>query len=246
VKSASTPHQFTTFSSTTSIHILFTFFMASTEKAPSMLVPRVVFPLFIAIAVSLVAFLGLRDCDCDVPHTAHAATRSEAEPAKESPFGAAMMEKLGKFFSRKLASGIELNIPENGIENRLVTFIEDNNKAVDKTTWFDFDRLLFETDKSTLQPASEEQLKNIGEIMKAYPNVEIKLGGYTDNKGDAAANKALSQKRAESVMQELVAKGIDAKRIAAEGFGNEFPVASNDTEEGRQQNRRVSVRVTKK
>jgi K(+)-stimulated pyrophosphate-energized sodium pump len=153
---------------------------------------------------------------------------------------------LGKFFSRKLASGVELNIPENGIENKLVAFIEDKDKAVDKTTWFDFDRLLFETGKSTLQPASEEQLKNIGEIMKAYPQVEIKLGGYTDNQGDAAANKALSQKRAESVMEQLVAKGIDAKRITAEGFGQEFPVASNDTEEGRQQNRRVSARVTKK
>jgi outer membrane protein OmpA-like peptidoglycan-associated protein len=222
--------------------------MASTEKAPSMLVPRFVFPLFIAIAVSLVAFFGLRDCNCDVPHTAHAATHSEAatEPAKDSPFGAAVMEKLGKFFSRKLASGVELNIPENGIENKLVAFIEDKDKAVDKTTWFDFDRLLFETGKSTLQPASEEQLKNIGEIMKAYPQVEIKLGGYTDNQGDAAANKALSQKRAESVMEQLVAKGIDAKRITAEGFGQEFPVASNDTEEGRQQNRRVSARVTKK
>ena len=221
--------------------------MASTEKAPSMLVPRVVFPLFVAIAVGAVAFLGLRDCNCDVPNTAHAATHSEAaETPATSPFGAAMMEKLGKFSSRKLASGVELNIPENGIENKLVMFIEDKDKPVDKATWFDFDRLLFETGKSALQPASEEQLKNIGEIMKAYPQVEIKLGGYTDNKGDAVINKALSQKRAESVMQELVAKGIDAKRIVAEGFGQEFPVASNDTEEGRQQNRRVSARVTKK
>jgi OmpA-OmpF porin, OOP family len=222
--------------------------MASTEKAPSMLVPRIVFPLFVAIAVSLSAFLGLRDCDCDVPNTARAATMSEtgAEPMKESPFGAGVMEKLGKFFSRKLASGVELNIPENGIENKLVAFIEDKNKPVDKTTWFDFDRLLFETGKSTLQAPSEEQLKNAAEIMKAYPQVEIKVGGYTDNTGDAEANKALSQKRAESVMQELIAKGIDAKRMSAEGFGNEFPLASNDTEEGRQQNRRVALRVTKK
>ncbi len=222
--------------------------MASSEKAPSMLVPRVIFPLFIALGVSAVAFLGLRDCDCDVPHTAHAATPSEAktEEVKESPFGAAVMAKLGKFFSRKLSTGIELNIPENGIENKLVTFIEDKEKAVDKTTWFDFDRLLFDTGKSTLQAASEEQLSNIAEIMKAYPQVELKLGGYTDNQGNAATNKALSQKRAEMVMEMLVKKGIDGKRLSAEGFGQEFPVASNDTEEGRQQNRRVSARVTKK
>lgn len=215
-----------------------------------MLVPRVIFPLFIVLGVSAVAFLGLRDCNCDVPHTAHGAAQSSTakmeEPAKDSPFGAEVMAKLGKFFSRKLASGVELNIPENGIENKLVTFIEDKDKAVDKATWFDFDRLLFDTGKSTLQTASEEQLNNIAEIMKAYPQVELKLGGYTDNKGDAKANKELSQKRAEMVMEMLVKKGIDAKRLAAEGYGQENPIASNDTEEGRQQNRRVSARVTKK
>ncbi|TAE21119.1 MAG: OmpA family protein [Candidatus Kapaibacterium sp.] len=226
--------------------------MASSEKAPSMLVPRVIFPLFIALGATAVAFFGLRDCDCDVPHTAHAATHGEAkteaktEEAKESPFGAAVMAKLGKFFSRKLSTGVELNIPENGIENKLVTFIEDKDKPLDKTTWFDFDRLLFDTGKSTLQAVSEEQLSNIAEIMKAYPQVELKLGGYTDNKGNPATNKALSQKRAEMVMDMLVKKGVEAKRLSAEGFGQEFPVANNDTEEGRQQNRRVSARITKK
>lgn len=222
--------------------------MASSEKAPSMLVPRVIFPLFIALGASAVAFFGLRDCDCDVPHTAHAATHSGAktEEVKESPFGEAVMAKLGKFFSRKLATGVELNIPENGIENKLVTFIEDKEKQVDKTTWFDFDRLLFDTGKSSLQAASEEQLSNIAEIMKAYPQVELKLGGYTDNKGNPATNKELSQKRAEMVMEMLTKKGIDGKRLSAEGFGQEFPVASNETEEGRQQNRRVSARITKK
>lgn len=223
--------------------------MASNETAPSMLVPRFIFPLFIVLAVSAVAFFGLRDCDCDVPHTAHAATHSEAkagESAKESPFGAALMEKLGKFSLHKLANGTEVNIPENGIENKLLGFIEDKSKPVDKTTWFDFDRLLFDTGKSSLQAASEEQLTNIAEIMKAYPQVELKLGGYTDNKGDAAANKELSQKRAEIVKEMLVKKGIDAKRLEAEGYGQENPIASNDTDEGRQQNRRVSARVTKK
>ncbi len=155
-------------------------------------------------------------------------------------------QALGKFFSRKLPSGVELNIPENGIENRLVVFIEDKAKLVDKDTWFDFDRLLFETGKDVLKPESQEQLKNIAEILKAYPNVEIKIGGYTDNSGDAKKNLALSQKRAEKVMSELVKMGIAAKRMKAEGYGDQHPVASNDTPEGREKNRRVSVRVTKK
>lgn len=154
--------------------------------------------------------------------------------------------KLGAFFKRKLPSGIELNIPEFGIENNLVKFIEDPSKPVDKTTWFNFDRLLFDTGKATLKPASQEQLKNMAEILKAYPQVELKLGGYTDNTGSAAVNKKLSQERADSVKGELVKLGIAASRLDAEGYGQEHPVASNETAEGRAQNRRIAVRVTKK
>lgn len=158
----------------------------------------------------------------------------------------ATVGKLGAFFKRKLSSGTELTIPENGIENKLITFIEDANKAVDKKTWFDFDRLQFETGKSTLKPTSMEQLTNVVEIMKAYPNVSIKLGGYTDNTGNAKANQMLSAARANSVMAAITEAGISKSRLSAEGYGDQFPVATNATAEGREQNRRVSVRVTKK
>ncbi|MBD2756382.1 OmpA family protein [Spirosoma sp. BT704] len=154
--------------------------------------------------------------------------------------------KLGAFFKRKLPSGLELNIPEFGIENNLVKFIEDTSKPVDKTTWFNFDRLLFDTGKATLRPESQEQLTNIAAILKEYPNVHIKLGGYTDNTGSAEVNKKLSQERADSVMGELIRLGIDKSRLEAEGYGPEYPVASNDTEAGRAENRRIAIRVTQK
>lgn len=153
---------------------------------------------------------------------------------------------LGNFFKFKLPNGTELNAPEKGIENQVVTWMSDKTKMVDKTTWFNFDRLLFETGKSTLKPESQEQLKNMSEIMKAFPTMEVKLGGYTDNTGNAAANLKLSGDRAKSVMAELVKSGVAASRVAAEGYGDQFPVASNDTEEGRAQNRRIAVRITKK
>ncbi|WP_080057399.1 sodium-translocating pyrophosphatase [Spirosoma aerolatum] len=153
--------------------------------------------------------------------------------------------KLGEFSVQKLTSGIELNIPEFGVENKLLAFIK-SDKPVDKTTWFDFDRLLFQTGSATLEPQSQEQLKNIAEILKAYPNVTIKLGGYTDNTGNAAANLKLSQDRANSVRAELEKMDISKDRLEAEGYGQEHPVASNETEEGRAQNRRISIRVTKK
>lgn len=163
--------------------------------------------------------------------------------------GAALKEataKLGAFFKRKLPSGYELNIPENGIENNLVKFIEDKSRPVDKTTWFNFDRLLFDTGKATLRPESQEQLTNIAYILKEFPNVQIKLGGYTDNTGSAEVNKKLSQDRADNVMAELVKLGVDKSRMEAEGYGPEHPVASNDTEAGRAENRRIAIRVTQK
>lgn len=182
-------------------------------------------------------------------------TGAMPEPVKPAPIAAApaveapshwVIPALGEFLKRKLPNGIELDIPQLGIESRLIQFIEDASKPVDKTTWFDFDRLLFDTAKATLQPKSQEQLDNIAAILKAYPNVHVKVGGYTDNVGDKAANMKLSQDRATNVMNELVKLGIDAARLSAEGYGDQHPVASNDSEEGRQQNRRTSLRVTQK
>ena len=153
---------------------------------------------------------------------------------------------LGDFFKTKLPNGVELNIPQNGIENKLITFINDPSKPVDDTTWFNFDRLLFDTGQATLQPSSQEQLTNIAQILKAYPNVHVKIGGYTDNTGDPQANMALSDARAKNVMDALVAQGVDASRLTSEGYGDQHPVADNSTEEGRAMNRRIALRVTQK
>ncbi len=169
------------------------------------------------------------------------------KPAEKAVTEAAKaLEKLGQFMAVKLPNGVEIKVPEFGVERKLIAFIEDKSKPVDKTTWFTFDRLDFETGSATLKPTSAEQLKNIAEIMKAYPKVALKIGGYTDNVGNAADNLKLSQKRAENTMQELVKLGIDSKRLAAEGYGEKFPVADNSTEEGRAKNRRIDLRVTKK
>jgi OmpA-OmpF porin, OOP family len=160
--------------------------------------------------------------------------------------GASAVSALGDFFKTKLPDGTELNIPQFGIENKLISFLNDSSKPVDTTTWFNFDRLLFDTGKSTLQPSSQEQLNNIAAILKAYPNVHVKIGGYTDNTGDAAANLALSDARAKNVMDALVAAGIDPSRLESKGYGDQYPVGDNATDEGRAQNRRIALLVTQK
>ena len=194
--------------------------------------------LVVMVCIIILVFLQVRYCAPTPPAPA-------VKPAVDAA-AKAVMDKLGKFMATKLPNGVELNLPEFGVEKKLIAFIEDKSKPVDKTTWFSFDRLEFETGSATLKPTSAEQLKNIAEIMKAYPKVALKLGGYTDNTGKADANLKLSQKRAESTMQELVKSGADAKRLEAQGYGEKYPVADNSTEEGRAKNRRIDLRVTSK
>ena len=150
------------------------------------------------------------------------------------------------YISRALPGGAQLRYLRTGIEGKLIAFLEDAGQSVNNATWFDFDRLLFETDSANLKPESRDQLRNIAEIMKAYPNVKLGIGGYTDSSGEPAANLRLSQGRANNVRQELIGLGIADERLTAEGYGQEHPVADNATEAGRAQNRRVALRVTHK
>jgi len=153
---------------------------------------------------------------------------------------------LGSFFTTQLPDGTQLSIPQFGVENKLIRFIQDSSTPVDRETWFDFDRLLFDTGSANLQPASQDQLHDIAAIMKAYPKVKINIGGYTDNTGDPVANQELSQDRADNVKAALVQLGVASDRLEAQGYGEDNAVADNSTEEGRQKNRRISMRVTEK
>jgi OOP family OmpA-OmpF porin len=153
---------------------------------------------------------------------------------------------LGDMIKIKLPDGTELNAPALGVEAKLVKYLDDPNATVSDDQWFDFDRLLFDTGAATLQPASQEQLGNIAMILKAYPKAKVRIGGYTDNTGDAAANLKLSQDRADDVMAQLVKLGVDPSRMDAKGYGEEHPIADNSTDVGRQQNRRISLHITEK
>jgi|HubBroStandDraft_5_1064220.scaffolds.fasta_scaffold14593_3 OOP family OmpA-OmpF porin len=203
-------------------------------------------PLVIAgiILLGLIIWYFNRGSASTAVNTASNAASSAATTAANAISSAG--QSLGAFFQTTLPDGVSLNIPQNGVENRLLTFIKDPNAQVSSDTWFDFDRLLFDTNSATLQPSSQEQLSNIAAILKAYPNVKLRIGGYTDNQGDAAANLKLSQDRANNVMQQLVAMGVDPSRLDAKGYGEDHPVADNTTDTGRAMNRRISMRVTAK
>jgi outer membrane protein OmpA-like peptidoglycan-associated protein len=101
--------------------------------------------------------------------------------------------------------------------------------------------VLFEFDKANLKPGATRSLTNVAQFLRENPERQITIEGYTDNVGSDAYNRELSQRRADSVRDFLVQSGISADRITARGLGEEYPVASNDTQAGRQQNRRVQI-----
>jgi outer membrane protein OmpA-like peptidoglycan-associated protein len=184
-------------------------------------------------------------------HPQPVTTVTPAAPATTAPpvvrnEAPAAWARLGEMVKVTLPDGTVLNVPQLGVEQKLISYLNDPNATISDDQWFDFDRLLFDTGAATLQPASQEQLGNVASILKAYPKVKATIGGYTDNTGDPAANQQLSQQRADNVMAELVRLGVDPSRMTAKGYGADHPIADNSTEEGRQQNRRISLHVTEK
>ena len=103
--------------------------------------------------------------------------------------------------------------------------------------------IFFNTASYDLLPASNAELEKLVQLLRTNTTLRIELGGHTDNVGADAANLTLSDQRAQAVRDFVIAQGIDASRITAKGYGETKPVATNDTEEGRAQNRRTEVTV---
>jgi outer membrane protein OmpA-like peptidoglycan-associated protein len=99
----------------------------------------------------------------------------------------------------------------------------------------------FETGKSAIKPESEKIINEIATLLKENPNLKVSIEGHTDNTGTAAGNKTLSESRAKAVLKGVTAKGIDASQMSAKGWGQEKPVADNNSEEGKAKNRRVEI-----
>jgi len=106
-------------------------------------------------------------------------------------------------------------------------------------------KILFDQGKSVIKPEAKPELDRIITFMKENPGAEIELSGHTSSEGDAALNRSLSYQRVKACKDYIVAAGIATDRILSVGYGPDKPVASNDTEAGRIQNRRVEMRLLK-
>ena len=114
--------------------------------------------------------------------------------------------------------------------------IKKGEKIILKNIFFDFD-------KATLRKESIAELERLHKILTDNPKIKIKIGGHTDNVGSDAYNQQLSEKRAKAVVDWLIQHGIDASRLQYQGYGESVPIATNETEEGRQLNRRTEFEI---
>jgi outer membrane protein OmpA-like peptidoglycan-associated protein len=106
------------------------------------------------------------------------------------------------------------------------------------------DKVLFGFDRADLTASAETNLDKLSNILKEYPDTNIEIQGHTDSKGADSYNLSLSERRASAVATYLRGRGIASSRIRTRGFGETAPVATNDTEDGRSQNRRVDFLIT--
>lgn len=174
-----------------------------------------------AAAATVDAAGNVVDAAGNVVSDAAAATIAAANKALEGVTFAA--GSVGEKFTTFLASGSEGN-GEN----------------------FAFNHLNFATNSADINSETMVEVDNLAKALLAYSNVHIEVGGHTDNTGNAANNLTLSADRANSVKSRLVAQGVDASRITTNGYGDANPVADNGTDEGRQQNRRIEIKITQR
>lgn len=157
---------------------------------------------------------------------------------------------LGKEIEFTLPDGAKFVAAERGFESQLLEFIKNGSiDTVNKSAnWMNMFDVQFKSGGNTYTGKAEAQLKNCAAILKAYPAVKIKLGGYTDNTGSASANTRISQQRADKVKADIIKMGAATGQVTeAVGYGPEFPVCeANDTKECQARNRRVACKVAVK
>jgi outer membrane protein OmpA-like peptidoglycan-associated protein len=178
-----------------------------------------------------------------------ASERAAREKAEADVARAAAQEETGR--ARKAAEEAERARQQAEVEkaelrsrllNQLNSILQTRDTA--RGLIVNMSDVLFDTGSATLKPGAREKLAKISGIVLAYPGLNLQIEGHTDSVGGDEFNQHLSERRADSVRDFLSQQGVAPSSITARGFGKTQPVATNDTPEGRQRNRRVEIVVT--
>ena len=208
--------------------------------------------LIIVLIVVIIVFLSIRSCNRTGGGEVVAVTENvTVVPTAPAAQTAAAKEGL-TFVEHKLPDGRTIRVAEGGCEDCMLKYLQSDayrkatNEELSKN-WIQFDKIDFMHDSETaLAGNSMEQLDNIAAILKNYPDVRIRIGGFADKTGTRAVNYEISKKRAEYIKSILVKDGIPADRISTEGFGKEFATVPADaTAAQRAVDRSIAMRFTK-
>lgn len=155
----------------------------------------------------------------------------------------ALEEQLAQMQAQEDENTANINKNAQDIQDIKVQMVKDRND-LDAIKLVLGDAILFPTGKATLSQAADAALSRVAYNLKQFPDTDVTVVGFTDNTGSVQLNQNLSEQRAESVVNYLESQGIPASRLKAVGMGENDPIASNDTPEGRAQNRRVEMYIT--
>ena len=146
----------------------------------------------------------------------------------------------------EVISGLKIYMYKMPDSQEIRASLQGTKEGLKLETGARLNNIFFATDSYEFDQRASAELNAWAGFIKGSKDIAIEVGGYTDNVGDAGYNKKLSEKRAESVVNYLKGKGVEASRVTAVGYGEERPVADNKTAEGREKNRRVEIRLIQK
>ncbi len=202
------------------------------------------------VGAGLIWFLTQKGCSKKIEETATSVTDAAAESAASAAdvttnAANAIGDMLKSAFSQVDSVGKKaydaLTVEAGSAPDQINSYI---NGGFSGDPMFTIKNVNFASGSAELSKEGQSEVDNLAALLKAYPSVKIDVQGHTDNSGDAAANKKLSEARAMAVMMRLIGKGsIDQARLTSAGFGQDQPVADNATAEGKAKNRRIELKV---
>jgi outer membrane protein OmpA-like peptidoglycan-associated protein len=196
------------------------------------------------VQVNQLAYLALRHAQAGEARVSEARARQEVAKAQDDRQHILLDARERDAALAKAEASAARNSAEaaqSQLANARVEIAELQAKQTDRGLVMTLSDVLFDTGRATLKPGAQRDLDRLAQALKDNANTRVKIQGYTDSVGSDAYNQTLSERRAETVAHALESRGVSANQYEVEGLGKAFPVASNDTPEGRQQNRRVEI-----
>jgi outer membrane protein OmpA-like peptidoglycan-associated protein len=194
--------------------------------------------------VNQLAYLALRHAQAGEARISEARARQEVAKAQDERNRIQLQARERETQSAKAEAATARNTAQaaqSELANARQELSDLQAKQTDRGMVMTLSDVLFDTGRATLKPGATRDLDRLAQALKDNPNTRVKIEGYTDSVGSAAYNQGLSERRAQAVADALEMRNVPADRYVVEGLGKEYPVASNNTPEGRQQNRRVEI-----